>query len=85
MRKKQKCRFIYTEMCLVWDGTGRSVLCLGGPCWVRGGPGQSVAHPGWSGVIRIDTVLGPGVIGSDVPWLECPACNALTWVITVTE
>ena len=26
-----------------------------------------------------------GVIGSDVPWLECPACNALTWVITVTE
>ena len=27
----------------------------------------------------------PGVIGSDVPWLECPAYNALTWVITVTE
>ena len=27
----------------------------------------------------------PGVIGSDVPWLDCPACNALTWVITVTE
>ena len=26
-----------------------------------------------------------GVIGSDVPWLDCPACNALTWVITVTE
>ena len=26
-----------------------------------------------------------GVIGSDVPWLECPACNTLTWVITVTE
>ena len=26
-----------------------------------------------------------GVIGSDVPWLECSACNALTWVITVTE
>ena len=26
-----------------------------------------------------------GVIGSDVPWLECPACHALTWVITVTE
>ena len=26
-----------------------------------------------------------GVIGSDVPWLECPACNALAWVITVTE
>ena len=30
-------------------------------------------------------VLDAGVIGSDVPWLECPACNALTWVITVTE
>ena len=29
--------------------------------------------------------LCAGVIGSDVPWLECPACNALTWVITVTE
>ena len=29
---------------------------------------------------------GPaGVIGSDIPWLEYPACNALTWVITVTE
>ena len=26
-----------------------------------------------------------GVIGSNVPWLDCPACNALTWVITVTE
>ena len=24
-----------------------------------------------------------GVIGSDVPWLDCPASNALTWVITV--
>ena len=32
---------------------------------------------------RVDSQ--PGVIGSDVPWLECPACNALTWVITVTE
>ena len=30
-------------------------------------------------------ILLAGVIGSDVPWLECPACNALTWVITVTE
>ena len=26
-----------------------------------------------------------GVIGSDVPWLDYPACNAITWVITVTE
>ena len=30
-------------------------------------------------------LVDAGVIGSDVPWLECPACNALTWVITVTE
>ena len=29
--------------------------------------------------------LCSGVIGSDVPWLECPACNALAWVITVME
>ena len=26
-----------------------------------------------------------GVIGSDVPWLDCPASNAITWVITFTE
>ena len=26
-----------------------------------------------------------GVIGSDVPWLDCPSSNAMTWVITVTE
>ena len=32
----------------------------------------------------INAIPAP-VIGSDVPWLECPACNALTWVITVTE
>ena len=36
-------------------------------------------------VYRLMTSLFAGVIGSDVPWLECPACNALTWVITVTE
>ena len=23
-----------------------------------------------------------GVIGSDIPWLDCPASNAITWVIT---
>ena len=27
----------------------------------------------------------PGVIGSDVPMIDCPVGNALTWVITVTE
>ena len=34
---------------------------------------------------QVEFDAGAGVIGSDVPWLECPACNALTWVITVTE
>ena len=32
-----------------------------------------------------EAIIKAGVIGSDVPWLECPACNALTWVIAVTE
>ena len=36
-------------------------------------------------VLLVFHFTGTGVIGSDVPWLECPACNALTWVITVTE
>ena len=35
--------------------------------------------------IQTHTTFISGVIGSDVPWLECPACNALTWVITVKE
>ena len=30
-------------------------------------------------------VIGGPLIGSDVPWLDCPASNAITWVITVTE
>ena len=33
----------------------------------------------------VEPMSSTGVIGSDVPWLECPACNALTWVIAVTE
>ena len=36
-------------------------------------------------ICSFDLSIRTGVIGSDVPWLECPACNALTWVITVTE
>ena len=36
-------------------------------------------------IIGITGHVCSGVIGSDVPWLDCPACNALTWVITVTE
>ena len=38
-----------------------------------------------SGIIYFQSKSLTGVIGSDVPWLDCPACNALTWVITVTE
>ena len=40
-----------------------------------------------AGVVAADVtaLADAGVIGSDVPWLECPAYNALTWVITVTE
>ena len=26
-----------------------------------------------------------GIIGSNVPWLDCPVSYASTWVITVTE
>ena len=29
--------------------------------------------------------FGSGVIGSDVPWLDCPGSNAIACVITVTE
>ena len=39
----------------------------------------------YSEILVHAALLRTGVIGSDVPWLECPACNALTWVITVTE
>ena len=57
-----------------------------------GGGGCIDMHGGLSGsnvagtptaVAVVD--LRAGVIGSDFPWLDCPACNALTWVITVTE
>ena len=40
---------------------------------------------GWGPYFYLPSRRRPGVIGSDVPWLECPACNALTWVIAVTE
>ena len=29
--------------------------------------------------------LFTGVVGSDVPWLDYPASNAIIWVMTVTE
>ena len=34
-------------------------------------------------VLREDRRVRAGVIGSDVPWPDCPSSNA--WVITVTE
>ena len=41
----------------------------------------------WDGNLSCRSIrkMAVTVIGSDVPWLECPACNALTWVITLTE
>ena len=42
----------------------------GGRFWVRGGPGPSISHPGWSGVIRVDTMLGPGRSVTALPWLS---------------
>ena len=47
--------------------------------------GGGGAEVGAVGTIEVASAEPAGVIGSDVPWLECPACNALTWVITVTE
>ena len=57
---------------------GQDVYCTSPGEAGRSGSGSSPER---------DLIYGcnPGVIGSDVPWLECPACNALTWVITVTE
>ena len=46
---------------------------------------QPVSYEFCSAGVYIFDPIHAGVIGSDVPWLECPACNALTWVITVTE
>ena len=34
---------------------------------------------------RLDIGTTQLLIGSDVPWLDFSGCNALTWVITVTE
>ena len=46
---------------------------------------QEVSTSTASSTIISSVTSYAGVIGSDVPWLECPACNALTWVITVME
>ena len=63
IRNKQKCSSFDTEMLLIRDGPGRSVLGLGGP-------GQSVAHPGWSWAVRGHPCWvrhGPGSVW-DGPW-----------------
>ena len=54
--------------------------CTLGQCWSNDLPSTDINHK-YTTLIRGRT----GVIGSDVPWLECPACNTLTCVITVTE
>ena len=48
-------------------------------------PAVFVSAMSWCVNLIRRSLFHAGVIGSDVPWLECPACNALTWVITVTE
>ena len=67
IRNKQKCSSIDTEMRLIRDGPGRSVLGLGRSGivrsafgMVRGGPGSSVLTPCW---VR----HGPGSV-RDGPW-----------------
>ena len=54
IRNKQKCSSVDTEMLLIWDCPGRSVLGLGrsgtvrsASGMVRGGPGSSVLTPCW--------------------------------------
>ena len=42
------------------------------------GRGGGYRCKGWRGG-------GTGAKGSDVLWLDGPECNAVTWVITVTE
>ena len=67
IRNKQKCSSIDTEIRLIRDGPGRSVLGLGRSGtvrsafgMVRGGPGSSVLTPCW---VR----HGPGSVW-DGPW-----------------
>ena len=61
-------------MLLIW-------ACPGGLCWVWGVPGQYIARPGRSGIIRVDTVMGPAWSGVGpgrsvaLPWWS--------WVIRV--
>ena len=45
----------------------------------------TIVHRAGSEHGNADGLSRAPVIGSDVPWLECPACTALAWVITVTE
>ena len=46
---------------------------------------QPIAVPGIESLSPMSAIVSAGVIGSDVPWIECPASNDLSWVITVTE
>ena len=73
IRNKQKCSSIDTEMLLIRDGPGRSVLGLGrsgtvrsASGMVRGGPGSSVLAPCSSVVlpswVRVDNVFRPSII-----------------------
>ena len=61
------------------------ILVLGGVVGCGAGTPASRRCNKLSNYVGIGLGGGAGVIGPDVPWLECPACNALTWVIAVTE
>ena len=56
-------------------------------CWRKIGFPYLSDHKAHTRAVILISSVGafPGVIGADVPWLDCPAYNALTWVITVTE
>ena len=67
IRNKEKYSSIDTEMLLIRDGPGRCVLGLGQSGTVRSASGMVWDGPGRSGVIHVDTVLGPGSV-RDGPW-----------------
>ena len=92
------CMYVCVRVCMfvcdyvfVCEGV-TSVLGHKSPL-VRMSPCMLFGHKGHNNTIQVYSVtvmtyaiaLEAGVIGSDVPGLDCPACSDLTWVITVTE
>ena len=74
----------------VWFPLMVSTTISGPRTMVARSPGSSAINLYTAGhwYLQINSVCTywfTGVIGSDVPWLDCPASNAIAWVITVTE